>query len=165
MKRICDKIFSLSQRQHVIAEWARDTLELSKADFLDKVQVYKRLDRIWDNESIQKKHPQYAQGAKWSQANTVLIDDSMYKAAKQPYNHLEIPEFLGPTKSKQDDVLGQVVAYLEEARRWDDVSCFIKQTTFTMNAGQSWDWYKGQRVAPEGTNGALGARRELPAMQ
>lgn len=165
VKRICEKIFSLSQRQHVIAEWARDTLELSKADFFDKVQVYKRLDRIWDNVSIQKKHPQYAQGGKWSQANTVLIDDSMYKAAKQPYNHLEIPEFLGPTKSKQDDVLGQVVAYLEEAKRWDDISCFIKQTTFTMNAGQSWDWYKGQRVAPEGTNGALGARGELPAMQ
>jgi len=165
VKRICGTIFSLPQRQHVVAEWARDTLELSKADFLDKVQVYKRLDRIWDNDTIQRKNPQYAQGGRWRQANTLLLDDSMYKAAKQPYNHIEIPEYLGPTKSKQDDVLGQVVAYLEEARRWDDVSRFVKQRKFTTNGGQSWDCYKEQSVAAEGENGALGSHGGLSASQ
>ena len=146
VNRICGAIFTTTQRPQVIAEWGRDTLELSKKDFYEDVQVYKRLDRIWNNESIQMKHPQYAQGGRWSQSNTVLIDDSMNKAAKQPYNHLEIPEFLGPAKPDGDDVLGQVVAYLEEARRWDDVSRFIKLTKFRMDTVQSWDWEKGQRL-------------------
>jgi len=93
----------------------------------------------------------------------VLIDDSMFKAAKQPYSHLEIPEYLGPAKSKQtgqdkDDVLGQVVAFLEEARRSDDVSRFIKQTKFRMNSEQGWDWEKGQRLVRDSKNDDLVAQ-------
>ncbi|MCJ1247826.1 hypothetical protein MMC30_005041 [Trapelia coarctata] len=163
VNRICSTIFTASQRRDVIAEWGRDTLELSSKDYDDHVQVYKRLDRIWNNETVQMRHPQYAQGGRWSQSNTVLIDDSMYKAAKQPYSHLEIPEYLGPAKAKKtgqdgDDVLGQVVAYLEEARKWDDVSRFIKQRKFRMNAEQSWDWKKRQMMVLETKNDDLVAR-------
>jgi len=163
VNRICGTIFTASQRPHVVSEWGRDTLELSKREYYEDVQVYKRLDRIWNNETIQVKHPQYAQGGRWSQSNTVLIDDSMYKAAKQPYSHLEIPEYLGPAKSKQtgqdkDDVLGQVVAFLEEARRSDDVSRFIKQTKFKMNSEQGWDWEKGQRLVRDSKNDDLVAQ-------
>lgn len=42
------------------------------------------------------------------------------------------------------DVLAQVVGYLEEARRWADVSAFVKQRRFEVDAGWGWDWDKGQ---------------------
>ena len=168
VNRMCARLFTSPQRRLVISEWGRDTLELSTEDYNEKVQVYKRLDRIWDNESVQKRHPQYAHGGRWSQTNTVLIDDSMWKAMKQPYSHLEIPEYLGPTKAKEtgkdeDDVFGQVVAYLEEARGYNDVSRFIKQKKFVTNAEHCWDWEKGQMLARR--DDGLGAEGGVSLMQ
>ena len=80
----------------VLAIWARNTLGLNTQEYEGKVQVYKRLDTIWRNEYIQSKHPDAGYGAFWDQTNTLLIDDSVAKAASEPYNHVEIPEFVKP---------------------------------------------------------------------
>jgi len=150
---MCSKIFSKAQRSQVIAEWGRDTLELSASDYYQKVQVYKRLDRIWENETLQVHHPRYDHGGRWSQKNTVLIDDSMLKASAQPFNHIEVPEFeLKKGKASDGDgteVLGQVVAYLEELRTWEDVSSFMRRERFELDGGYRWDWGTGRRVCPD----------------
>lgn len=39
------------------------------------------------------------------------------------------------------DVLGQVVGYLEEARKWSDVSGFAKHRRFEIDQWQ-WEWQK-----------------------
>ncbi|MCJ1381025.1 hypothetical protein MMC17_004134 [Xylographa soralifera] len=150
---MCSKIFSKAKRSQLIAEWGRDTLELSAADYHQNIQVYKRLDRIWENERVQVHHPRYDQGERWSQRNTVLIDDSMLKASAQPYNHIEVPEFeLKNGKSSDGDgteVLGQVVAYLEELKAWEDVSAFMRRERFILDGGYRWDWATGRRVCPD----------------
>ncbi|MCJ1318328.1 hypothetical protein MMC15_003656 [Xylographa vitiligo] len=150
---MCSKIFSKTKRSQLIAEWGRDTLELSVADYYQKVQVYKRLDRIWENERVQVQHPRYDQGGRWSQKNTVLIDDSMLKALAQPFNHIEVPEFELKDGKFSDgngtEVLGQVVAYLEELRAWEDVSSFMKRERFVLDGGYRWDWATGRRVCPD----------------
>ncbi|MCJ1390762.1 hypothetical protein MMC18_003623 [Xylographa bjoerkii] len=150
---MCSKIFSKTKRSRIIAEWGRDTLELSASDYYQKTQVYKRLDRIWESESVQKHHPRYDQGGRWSQKNTVLIDDSMLKASAQPFNHIEVPEFeLKDGKASDGDgteVLGQVVAYLEELRQWEDVSSFMRKERFVLDGGYRWDWATGRRVCPD----------------
>ncbi|MCJ1298143.1 hypothetical protein MMC08_000932 [Hypocenomyce scalaris] len=130
---ICSKVFSQKQRKKLLGEWGRDTLGLTPTQYMDRVQVYKNLDRIWDSESLSWK------GVKWDQGNTVLIDDSALKASAQPHNLVEIPEF---TKEKEEtsDVLAQVVGYLEEARTWEDVSTFIKDTPFRVDRGWANDW-------------------------
>lgn len=126
---ICRKIFSKEQRQHLLGEWGRDTLGLTHAQYKGYVQVYKRLDRIWDSKTLSRMHPDSKKGIKWDQKNTVLIDDSALKASAQPHNLVQIPEF---TKDKADtcDVLQQIVTYLEGLRMFEDVSNFIKEKPF-----------------------------------
>lgn len=98
------KILTSAQKNATAAIWARDTLGLSKADYQVHVQVFKRLDKVWKNAEIQKKHPLYAQGGRWSQKNTLLIDDSILKGAGEPYNLINIPE------------LTKYVLYAEESK-------------------------------------------------
>ena len=142
VSRICGDIFTPDQRKKVLLEWGRDTLDLTSKQYNEKVQVYKRLDKIWNDGHLQARNPDFKQQGPFCQANTVLIDDSIVKAKKQPYNLIEIPEFLG-TESKHEarsDILAQAVAYLEELRGWDDVSSFIKTSKFEAGSGERWDW-------------------------
>lgn len=140
--QMCGKIFSPQQREKLVREWGRDTLELTHKDYYDKVQVYKRLDRLWDETLPQSTHPCHKNSGTWGQANTVLIDDSRLKAQKQPFNHIEIPEYTirSGEEGVGTEVLGQVVGYLEELRKWDDVSRFIRANRFELDKGWSWDW-------------------------
>ena len=50
------------------------------------------------------------------------------------------------------DVLGQVVAYLEEARMWADVSAFVKRKRFVVDGEWRWDWGR------DWTTGMVGRR-------
>ncbi|MCJ1242545.1 hypothetical protein MMC14_010554 [Varicellaria rhodocarpa] len=136
VKSICERIFTPDQRKQVLREWGRDTLDLTTTEYYEKIQVYKRLDKIWDDATLQSNHPDANNLGCWSQADTVLIDDSVVKAQKQPFNHIKVPEFTrSPKKASEDDVLCQVMTYLEELRKWDDVSRFIKNDPFRVKQG------------------------------
>lgn len=109
---ICARVFNLEQRQRLLGEWARDSCGLTAAQYKERVQVYKRLDRIWDNQTLQLSHPGFSDGEKWGQHNTLLIDDSVLKASAQPFNHVEVPEFVKGEGEREGDgknVLAQVV--------------------------------------------------------
>lgn len=120
----------------LLGEWGRDTLGLTSTQYKERVQVYKRLDRIWDNENLQRLHPDSELGETWGQHNTVLVDDSVLKAMAQPFNHVEVPEFVRGGSEKEGrggDVLEQVVEYLEEARNWSDISGFVRRRPFVID--------------------------------
>lgn len=135
---ICARLLSSTQRSLLLGEWARDTLELTPAQYAARVQVYKRLSRIWEDNALQSMHPQFEQGERWGQHNTVLIDDCKKKASSEPFNHVEVSEFItGGTEEKRENkaVLSQVINWLEEARKWDNLSAFVghMRRRFTMN--------------------------------
>lgn len=145
VRGVCTRLFSQDQREMLLGEWGRDTLGLTSAQYKERVQVYKRLDRIWVDNHFQHFHPGFELGQRWGQHNTVLIDDSALKASAQPFNHVEVPEFVRDGGEKEDDgrdVLGQVVGYLEEARKWSDVSGFVRHGPFEINEGWRWEWHK-----------------------
>lgn len=123
---------------------------LTREQYASKVQVYKRLNSIWDNPDLFSTHPLAHEGSKWSQANTLLIDDNATKASAQPYNLVQIPEFLRVEAEKERcrDVLGQVVGYLEEVRRWGDVSAFVRGRRFEVDCGWGWNWKGRKSVEP-----------------
>ncbi|KAL9629444.1 MAG: hypothetical protein Q9164_006879, partial [Protoblastenia rupestris] len=124
---ICMQLFTPEQRNQLVGEWGRDTLELTPDQYKERVQVYKRLSRIWDSPQILKyQHPDSASGGSWGQHNTILVDDSVEKAASEPLNHIKVPEFV-PKMKERGDVLGQVVGWLEEARGWGNISAFVGQ--------------------------------------
>ena len=143
---ICSRLFTPTQRKQLLGEWGRDTLDLTNEQYYAKCQVYKRLDRVWEGRALRHSHPDHASGAKWSQTNTLLLDDSAVKGQAQPHNLVELPEF---TKTGETDqgkqVLGQVVAYLEEARQWADISAFVRKRPFKVDAGWEWNWAEGRR--------------------
>ena len=141
---MCSHLFTPPQRSLLLGEWARDTLGLTASQYKDRVQVYKNLDRIWNDESLPRPPQSQAGGGgqRWGQHNTLLIDDSALKASAQPYNHIEIPEFVKGSETEGDgkDVLGKVVGYLEEARKYSDVSAFGRVRRFHIDDGWRWKW-------------------------
>lgn len=149
VKIICGNLFQPEQRSALLGEWGRDTLDLTAEQYITKIQVYKRLDRIWEHPILSATHPLAHQGHRWCQQNTLLIDDSAMKASAQPHNLVQIPEFFkglrDKSKSKRSRTkvsrftLEQVVEYLEEARRWGDVSAFSRGKPFKVNSEWGWD--------------------------
>lgn len=137
---ICAKLFQPQDRRILLGEWARDTLGLTPEQYTSKVQIYKRLDQIWHHPRLSASHPLASQGQRWGQENTLLIDDTPTKASAQPYNLLRIPEFVKDTT--EIDVLGQVVGYIEEARRRNNVSAYVCSHKFEVDDGWTWNWEK-----------------------
>lgn len=134
--KICNKLFSADQRSRLLGEWARDKLNLTKAQYNQRLQVYKRLDSIWQDKLIQSRHPLMKQGHKWGQHNTVLIDDNALKASAQPFNHLALPEYGKQQvvaeerlESEGKGVLLQVIDKIQELSCSNDVSYFLSSVT------------------------------------
>jgi NLI interacting factor-like phosphatase len=141
VKAMVDALATKKQAQSLAAIWGRDKLELTPAQYNEKVQVYKKLEKVWQDERIQATSP----GKQlWNQTNTVLVDDSHLKALSQPHNLIQVPEF---TKKKLDkeqkrrelEIVASVRAKLEELKWAHDVSRHI------------WRWQTGQLEPPRAT--------------
>ncbi|KAE9577315.1 hypothetical protein CGMCC3_g6472 [Colletotrichum fructicola] len=117
--------------RRVLAIWGRDRFGLSKADYNLRVQVYKRLQKVWDDPRVKSSHPDAEYGGCWDQSNTVLIDDSLEKARSEPYNLLRIPEFFG-NDAEPGLVVPQVHDYLNSLCYQSDVSSYMRTNPFQM---------------------------------
>lgn len=141
---VCDKLFSRAQRQQLVAEWGRDKLNLTTSQYKAKVQVYKTLETLWADPAIQATYPKSAEAeaegngdgngnknikSRWDQSNTILIDDSKLKALSEPYNIIEIPEFVGFETAGLDGatIFPRVLDRLETLSLHDDVSKVLRE--------------------------------------
>ncbi|EPE31647.1 HAD-like protein [Glarea lozoyensis ATCC 20868] len=113
----------------IVAVWARDKFNLTPRDYVTRVQCYKRLTRVWQDPTIAQTHPHFNMGARWDQTNTVLIDDSMEKARSEPYNLIEVPEFLGE-EHEHAEILPQVHHHLNYLAMQSNVSASLKMFPF-----------------------------------
>ncbi|KFY32717.1 hypothetical protein V495_08807 [Pseudogymnoascus sp. VKM F-4514 (FW-929)] len=128
VRLMANKLFPGPRRQFLVAEWGRDRMGLTPEDFVRRVQVYKRLERVWAEPSIQGRHPLREAGATWDQSNTILIDDSLEKARSEPFNLVELPEFKGD--SEPTDVLQRLTMYLDDILMQKNVSAYMRQNPF-----------------------------------
>ncbi|RAO72120.1 uncharacterized protein BHQ10_008132 [Talaromyces amestolkiae] len=145
---ICNEIFSTGQKEKLVARWSRDHLDLNKEQFNSKVQVYKVLEKVWADKDIQAKFPtkkdlsgkaafnaiRYTPGLdketemtgflnkRWDQSNTVLIDDSTLKAAANPYNIIQVPEFTNVPNENDTTVLKELLLKIRVLAKSNDVS-------------------------------------------
>lgn len=128
VRAVCEKLLTHGQRKRLVAEWGRDKFGLSKSQYKNKVQVYKTLETVWADESIQAAYPGKKGSGRWDQKNTILIDDSKLKALSEPYNILEIPEFTGTPAPGVDEasILPKVLDCLDTLARHDDASKLIR---------------------------------------
>ncbi|KAL1601620.1 hypothetical protein SLS60_006535 [Paraconiothyrium brasiliense] len=139
--KVLVEIGLVEYRHRLIACWARDTLGLEPKHYSLNVQCYKNLHTIWASNDIQRHMPGHESGARFDQRNTILIDDSSLKAAAQPHNLLEIPEFKGQVPNVPvQDILSEVVGYLEVLKMQEDVSKFIHKGPFRANGDWRIDW-------------------------
>lgn len=138
------KLIRPAQRIQMAGVWARDKLDLTKDQYNAKVQVYKKLQKIWADNSVQARAEP---GRKWDQSNTVLVDDSQLKALAQPHNLLQVPEFENDAPKRggpalrdwqlhQQEIVKSVEQKLEELKWQVDVSRLIRH------------WQTGKRHAP-----------------
>lgn len=125
VQHMCEKLFPGGSRQRLLGIWGRDRLGLSKEDSMRRVQVYKRLDSIWNDPQIQFNHPLASRGGRWHQGNTVLLDDSPEKSRSEPHNFVEIIEFNGAPEDP--NILRDVAEYLTTLRMTTNVSSYIRQ--------------------------------------
>ena len=142
VEAMVNALFKEKHAKKIIAIWGRDKLELTPAQYNEKVQVYKKLERVWADAQIQATS---VSGQRWSQANTVLVDDSHLKALSQPHNLIEVPEFgknhnLNKTDRRRElEIVASIRAKLEELKWSHDVSRHILR------------WQTGQIEPPRGT--------------
>lgn len=144
VQAIVSKLFSPEQRAQIVAVWGRDKLDLTPHQYNNKVQVYKKLDKIWCENSIQDRAPR---GHRWNSTNTILVDDSHLKALAQPHNLLQLTEFennapreggqaLRDWQMEQERIMESLELRLEHLKWQVDVSRLIRQ------------WQNGQVPAP-----------------
>ena len=65
-------------------------------------------------------------GQRWDQTNTILIDDSKLKALSEPFNILEIPEFVDNPNVDESKVFAKVLYCLDICSRHDDTSKVLR---------------------------------------
>ncbi|KAG7289469.1 hypothetical protein NEMBOFW57_005840 [Staphylotrichum longicolle] len=159
--RMCAQLLPPPLLSRVVAVWGRDRFGLSAADYGRRTQCYKRLTKLWADPAVGAAHPLAhdrtqtqtqagTEGAEaeadgkaegrteqglWTQANTVLIDDSVEKARSEPYNAVTLPEFAGDV-DEEPQVLRLVEEYLDELAWQADVSAYIRVNPFSMGGLQ-----------------------------
>ncbi|KAI0452248.1 hypothetical protein F5B21DRAFT_484013 [Xylaria acuta] len=129
VSNMCKQLLTPEDSAQVVAVWSRDNFGLSKDDFNQRVQCYKRLTALWNDPVVAASHPMAASGERWSQLNTVLVDDSSEKARSEPFNLVQIPDFQGNAK-EPGFVLPQVHDYLNECSQQVNVSAYMKGQPF-----------------------------------
>lgn len=125
VRAMCNTILTPNIRNKVAAIWGRDTFGLTQADYELRTQCYKRLSKIWQDPKITGTHPEFYGGYRWDQTNTVLIDDSREKARTEPHNLIEVPEYFGDLRER-DDILPQVHDYLNHLSMHSNVSACLQ---------------------------------------
>lgn len=144
VKIIVENLFHPKKRAQLAGIWARDKLDLNAEQYFGKVQVYKKLDKIWADKIIQKSA---GAGQRWDQTNTVLVDDSRLKALAQPHNLIQVIEFENNAPREGDEalrawnlkemaILKSLEQKLEQLKMQVDVSRLIRE------------WQSGKRLAP-----------------
>jgi hypothetical protein len=130
VEKMVHRLLTPEQVSKCLLVWGRNKFGLTAADYEDRVQCYKRLTRMWTDRSIIESYPE--DSGRWDQTNTVLVDDSREKARSEPYNLLQIPDFVG-LDSEPLHVLPQVHDYLNSLCHQSNVSAYIKENPFKLN--------------------------------
>ncbi|KAI4725092.1 HAD-like protein [Aureobasidium sp. EXF-10728] len=126
VERVMGHMLSDERQRNLVAMWSRDKLRLPDHLFSEKVQVYKQLSWIWEDPTLQMNAPLGG----WSQRDTVLVDDSIDKAAAEPHNLVEVDEYTGTPAQDQNTTLLEVIDYLERIRWYENVSAEIRAAPF-----------------------------------
>ncbi|VUC34960.1 unnamed protein product [Clonostachys rosea] len=130
--KMVEKLLTPEDVARCVVVWSREHFGLSTEDYDSRVQVYKRLTRLWTDPAVIASHPDAAAGGCWDQSNTVLVDDSFEKGRSEPHNLLAIPEFSG-LENESAEVLPQVHDFLNALCWQSDVSRYIRQTSFQLD--------------------------------
>ncbi|KAI0396128.1 HAD-like domain-containing protein [Xylariaceae sp. FL0594] len=141
VRSMCREIISPADAPKVVAIRGRESFGLTQADYMRRVQCYKRLDILWRDPDVAASHWMAAavsSGQTWSQLDTVLIDDSLEKARSEPYNLVQVPEYVGGA-IEDGLVLPQVHEYLNECSWQANISAFMRANPFRLDPGFSLD--------------------------
>ncbi|TQS39400.1 hypothetical protein Golomagni_00076 [Golovinomyces magnicellulatus] len=132
VRKMCRLILPPEIRKKIVAIWARDKFDLSDEDYNLRVICFKRLTKLWSDNTVSMSHPEYLCGARWDQSNTILVDDSSVKARTEPFNLIQVPEFLGDP-DEPGNILAKVFEYLKQASMYSNMSSYLRHKPFVLH--------------------------------
>ncbi|KAF3925548.1 hypothetical protein ABW21_db0201599 [Orbilia brochopaga] len=122
---LLQSILQPTYRSKVARIFTREDMGIPEQYYHHKVSTFKRLTMVW--RSLKQHHHTWD----FSQCDTILLDDSPDKATSEPHNHLMVPEYTQDLHMKGGDwVLRRAAGYIEEARKWDNVSSYMRTNPF-----------------------------------
>ncbi|EPS41201.1 hypothetical protein H072_4894 [Dactylellina haptotyla CBS 200.50] len=125
-------IFPANYRDMILDIFTREDMDIPSNLLYSNVSSFKRLSKVWDR--LNKSATMDGSQIVFDQTNTVLLDDTCEKAATEPHNLIEVPEYTIQLHHEEtDDALGQVAGYIEELRKWDNVSSYIRASPFNIH--------------------------------
>ncbi|KAI5287752.1 hypothetical protein KEM52_001438 [Ascosphaera acerosa] len=136
VRRLVPAVFRARVRRGLRGVWDRSSFadEMTPAQYDAKTQVYKRLDRVWADPAIQRGRlpPEEEEQTAiapipWSQADTLLVDDSWQKGRAQPFNLLEVPVFTARRNAHDDATLPILLRQVRVLAWYADVSCKVRE--------------------------------------
>jgi hypothetical protein len=125
VERMC-KIFD-PQKHPLFLKWHRKHFNLTQEDFYSNRETLKDLDLVW------------CQLPEFDATNTIIIDDTKRKVARQPHNLVQVSTFhhdLVLNREKRDQDLCKVTNYLRILKLQSNVSNFICNNPFDLRM----DW-------------------------
>lgn len=133
-------------KPYLLFSWARDKCTMTGRNTLENVHkpiVLKELKKLWNKEEP---------GLPWkegefSPSNTLLVDDSPYKALRNPPHTAIFPQPFSYL-NRNDNSLGpggDLRMYLEKLVFADDVECYVRNNPFGQpfltHSDPHWDFY------------------------
>ncbi|VAI22072.1 unnamed protein product [Triticum turgidum subsp. durum] len=133
-------------KPYLLFSWARDKCTMTGRNTLENVHkpiVLKELKKLWNKEEP---------GLPWkegefSPSNTLLVDDSPYKALRNPPHTAIFPQPFSYL-NRNDNSLGpggDLRMYLEKLAFADDVECYVRNNPFGQpfitQSDPHWDFY------------------------
>lgn len=153
-----DQLVHADRKKELVTAWNRSHFGLSEEDYAKRTMCYKRLSLLWNDPEVAKTHPDYANGGRWSQTNTVLIDDTYEKARSEPHNLIQVPEFRNE-RNIEDLALMQVHDYINWLSFQSDVSACMRLKPFRLKS------IPGRSFEKEGVTEGEDAFRALNAFR
>lgn len=91
---ILSRLLTPEQNQALVGVWCREQCGLPARHFDSRVQIHKHLSWIWKDHALSQRHG-------FGPENTLLVDDSVLKAAAEPHNLVHVPEWNGEVEEEQ----------------------------------------------------------------
>lgn len=115
---LMQEIFTLGQRRSLKLVWTRENMGLTDKEFCSSTLLVKDLSRLWESNT--------EVGRSSSELNTILVDDELGNACRQPFNVVHISKWCMDSNHVAENELLQLEKLLALMREEKSVVAYLR---------------------------------------